>query len=216
MSNNKKKPINKNKKMETDMEIKDTVRIESFHIEEEAVTEDDHEESIEHVEVDKNKYNKTEDNPVPLVDTEDETTLVDKIVRSSSKDSKPIYHVRVEVDNIATQKRSFTDVNDAIIECNKYAGYKVFNENGIPIHVSTAPLDLSNTHSVEYAGKKYVLNEVKVFANATIKTPSGMVSGVYYLYDGINMNNRYRIVDKKSKANGNIREVIGYVAIEEI
>lgn len=195
---NKKKNISKSKSKPTssDIEIKNEIEVTETSIKKENV--------------------KKKEPVVPEVDTTDETKIVEEIVKTTSRDNSPIYQVRLEFDDISTQKQSFTNVNKAIIECNKYPGYKVFNESGTPIHISTAPLKLSNTRSVEYAGKRYKLNEAKLYASAIIKTPKAVVSGDYYLYDGIRMNDRYRIVDKKSKANGNIKDVVGYVRVEHM
>lgn len=155
-----------------------------------------------------------EETPV-VVDTTDETKLVEEFVNAKSTETAPLYHIRVEWNNIATQKESFTDINDAIKECNNYPGYKVFNEDGTPIHFSTAKIRMSSNNAVVYPGKRYDLVGAKLFANSTIETAKGIADGVYYLYDAQLINGRYRMVDNKAKVGKGIQFIAGYVAVEE-
>lgn len=187
--------------------------IEDNIVKEEEIKEDVKEEVVQS----SKKPDKKESTPLE-VDTSDETDIkvVEEIIKKPSGFKGPIYQIRTAWDNISTQKEAYTDINAAIKECNKYPSYKVFDEAGIPIHVSTAPLQLSNNNSVAYAGKKYILDNVKLFASPSINVPKAVISGEYYLYDGKLINNRYRIVNMKNKAQGSIKDVIGYVAIENL
>ena len=162
--------------------------------------------------IDTNVNNKTEIDDSLI----DETKIAEEIVYSRSDDDGPIYQIRTSWENIATQKGSYTDINEAIKECNKYPGYKVFNEAGVAIHVSTAPVKISSNNTVLYPGKKYDLNQVKTFASATINTPKAILSGVYYLYDAKLINGRYRIVDSRDKVEKGLQFVIGYVVAEDL
>jgi hypothetical protein len=150
------------------------------------------------------------------VDTTDETKAIEEFVNAKSVENGPIYYIRAQWSNVGTQKGSYTDINLAIKECNKYGGYSVFNDAGVAIHVSTAPVKMSSTNSVVYAGKRFDLIDTKLFPNSTTIYPKGMITGTYYLYDAQLINGRYRIVDDKNKIVKGIQSVIGYVAIEEM
>lgn len=162
--------------------------------------------------------NVSEDTPkeeIP-VDITDETKLVEEFVKAESTETAPLYHIRVEWSNTATQKESFTDINTAIKECNKYPGYSVFTEEGNPIHFSTAVIRMSSNNAVPYPGKRYDLKGAKLFANATIETAKGIADGTYYLYDAKCISGRFRVVDNKNKVGKGIQFIAGYVAQEEM
>lgn len=150
------------------------------------------------------------------VDTTDETKVVEEFVNAKSVENGPLYYIRAQWSNIATQKGTYTDVNAAIKECNNHGGYSVFNDAGVAIHVSTAPVKISSNNSVIYTGQRFDLINSKLFPNATTIYPKGMVTGTYYLYDAQLINGRYRIVDDKNKITKGIQSVIGYVAVEEM
>ena len=159
------------------------------------------------------------DNTSAVIDnssTIDETKLIEEFVESNSTENQLVYHIRIDWNNTATQKGSFTDINEAIRECNNYPGYKVFTEKGRPIHFSTAVIRITSNIAVAYTGKKYELNMAKLFASSTINVAKAIISGTFYLYDAQLINGRYRIVDNKSKINKGIQFISGYVAVEEM
>jgi len=146
----------------------------------------------------------------------DETKLVEEFVNAKTEKNAPIYQIRTEWRNTSTQKQAFTDINEAIKECNKYAGYRVFNEDGAALHLSTAIVKMSSVNAVVYSGKKYELSNAKLFANATINVPKGKANGAYYLYDAKLINGRYRVVKNKNHVEMGIKFIEGYVAVEEM
>lgn len=156
-----------------------------------------------------------EETNLPLDATEDETKTVDKMIKSDSTKNLPTYQIRVKFDKISTQKSAFTDINEAIKECNKYAGYSVFDEDENVLHISTAPFKLP-LNSVKYPGQKYELNNIKLFANSSADTAGVYTSGTYYLYDTQSINERYRVTNKKQYAEQGINYIIGYISIDEI
>lgn len=83
--------------------------------------------------------------------------------------------------------------------------------NGSPVipeltdNITTSP---ANKVSIEYdsilnssgdssyhAGKKVVLNKTAIYSTPTDTEPFSYKTGTYYLYDGVNNNNRYRITN---------------------
>lgn len=51
------------------------------------------------------------------------------------------------------------------------------------------------------AGDKLILENKKLFPNAYAETTKNTVSGTYYLYDGKEINGRYRITNRKDRVN---------------
>lgn len=117
-----------------------------------------------------------------------------------------LYEVRLSFDDAETSKGCFTNLNTAILECNKYAKYKVFNKEGKVVHVSTMEYkDLSTISSSLMPGQKIKLQDCKLYTNSTTQNAKTKVDGMYYIYDHVVYNGRYKISEEKNS------DCIGYV-----
>lgn len=68
------------------------------------------------------------------------------------------------------------------------------------------------------AGTKITLNNTPIYSSSIRKEPSSYLNGTYYIYDGIIMNNRFRITNMKKnvKASPISQKVIGYVRLKDL
>ena len=65
------------------------------------------------------------------------------------------------------------------------------------------------------AGEKIVCNNTPLYVSCDAKKPANHITGYYYLSDGKNFNNRYRVCAQKMYC-GAINKVIGYVRKDDI
>lgn len=67
-------------------------------------------------------------------------------------------------------------------------------------------------------GKKLVLNNTPLYSSSIRKDPTSFINGTYYIYDGIAMNNRFRITNLKKNVSALpiSSKMIGYVALNDI
>lgn len=95
-----------------------------------------------------------------------------------------IYHMRTAWDNVKSQTGAFKSLDNAKKSCK--AGYSVFDENG------TSVFTAEKAHKRD---DKITLKNAMLFASSTAK--SGIKkSGTFYLYDGVEINDGYRITTK--------------------
>ncbi len=95
-----------------------------------------------------------------------------------------LYRVRKTWDDAKSQTGAFKSLDNAKKSCK--AGYSVFNENG------TAVFTAEKAHK---KGDKVTLKNTVLYASSTAK--SGVKkTGTFYLYDGVEVNDRYRITTK--------------------
>lgn len=73
----------------------------------------------------------------------------------------------------------------------------------------------STTTKTPYKGQKLVLKNVPLYATASTKIASGKVNGVYYLWDGVLVNGRYRITNSASRV-GVQGQVTGFIDKEYV
>ena len=68
------------------------------------------------------------------------------------------------------------------------------------------------------AGTKVTLNNTPIYTSSINKKPSSYLNGTYYIYDGIVMNNRFRITNLKKNVNSLpiSSKVSGYVILKDI
>lgn len=50
-----------------------------------------------------------------------------------------LYRVRLSWADAASQKGAYSSLDNAIAECKKYAGYKVYNSNGVQVYPTSTP-----------------------------------------------------------------------------
>ena len=67
-------------------------------------------------------------------------------------------------------------------------------------------------------GQKIILENTPVYTSSVKKTPSSYMNGTYYIYDGILLNNRFRITNLKKNVNATpiSSKVTGYVKLDDI
>lgn len=95
-----------------------------------------------------------------------------------------IYRVRASWDDVKSQTGAFKSLDNAKKSCK--AGYSVFDENGAAVFTA---------EKAHKKGDKITLKNAMLFASSTAK--SGIKkSDTFYLYDGVEINGRYRITTK--------------------
>ena len=57
----------------------------------------------------------------------------------------------------------------------------------------------NSTPSALYAGMAVKLSRAKLYGSSSAATPANIVTGTYYLYDGVNIGGRYRITTSKDR-----------------
>ena len=123
--------------------------------------------------------------------------------------TKEIYRVGTAWKNgkCENQKGAFEILANAKALCNKYVGYFVFNSKGVKVHISTKKATAKPTIK---AGLKLSLKSVPLYASSSAKTKAGTVTGTYYLWDSVKVNNRYRITNSTSNV-GKAGQVTGWI-----
>ncbi len=95
-----------------------------------------------------------------------------------------IYRVRTSWDDAKSQTGAFKSLDNAKKSCK--AGYSVFDENGAVVFTA---------EEVHKKGDKITLKNTTLYASSMAK--SGVKkTGTFYLYDGVEVNGRYRITTK--------------------
>lgn len=116
----------------------------------------------------------------------------DKTNTSSSSSSSELYRVRKSWSDSASQKGAYSVLENAISECKKHNGYKVFNSKGAQVYpevvanTSTTKLVKSYAESgkatVTGASKVNVRNSYKIEENNIVATYS---KGESFYYDTV-------------------------------
>lgn len=102
-------------------------------------------------------------------------------VHSYMNSDKHLYRVRKSWADAKSQLGAFSSLGNAKRACK--AGYSVFDESGKVVY----PVPKS------YAkGTKIALKDITIYVSATAKSGTKK-SGTFYLYDGIEVNGRYRV-----------------------
>ena len=95
-----------------------------------------------------------------------------------------IYRVRASWSDVKSQTGAFKSLDNAKKSCK--AGYSVFDENGAAVFTA---------EKARKKGDKVTLKNAVLYASSTAK--SGVrKTGTFYLYDGVEVNGRYRITTK--------------------
>ena len=115
---------------------------------------------------------------------------------------KKLYRARKTRDDAKSQIGAYSVLENAKKACPR--GYEVFDEQGSVV--------FSNV--LKYGkGEKVYLADAKLYASADSKTEVRTIAGEYYLYDGKELNGRYRVTVKPEYC-GNTpagKYVTGYV-----
>ncbi len=110
-----------------------------------------------------------------------------KIPAQPKPETKKLYRVRKSKDDAKSQTGAYAVLENAKNACPR--GYEVYDELGNTV--------FSNV--LKYVkGEKVKLTNAKLYGSADAKEPAKEVTGEYYLYDGVNINDRYRITTRLS------------------
>lgn len=138
----------------------------------------------------------------------------------------PIYRVRKTWEDQPSQLIATQDIDIAMSEAMKHAGYKVYvGENGELFKdpwvktqepVEEAPKTLINEVNVIQARMPITLNKkIPVYNSYVSKKPHFYISGTLYFYDNVVKNNKVKIT-KTAYKDKTKNVVIGYVSIDDI
>lgn len=120
---------------------------------------------------------------------------------------KKLYRVRLSKDDAKSQTGAYSVLENAKKACPR--GYEVYDEQGNTV--------FSNV--LKYGkGEKVYLTGAKLYASVDSKTEVRTITGEYFLYDGKDLNGRYRVTVKPEYC-GNTpagKYVTGYVDKNEL
>ena len=105
-------------------------------------------------------------------------------VQSYMNSDKQLYRVRKSWSDVKSQLGAFSSLDNAKKACK--AGYFVFDESGKVVFTVTKTLK---------KGDKVMLKNTVLYASSSAKSGTKK-SGTFYLYDGIEVNGRYRVTTK--------------------
>lgn len=105
-------------------------------------------------------------------------------VQSYMNTDKQLYRVRKSWSDVKSQLGAFSSLDNAKKACK--AGYSVFDESGKAVFTATKSLK---------KGDKVMLKNTVLYASSSAKSGTKK-SGTFYLYDGIEVNGRYRVTTK--------------------
>ncbi len=96
------------------------------------------------------------------------------------------------------QKGAFAVFRNAVNFCKQQGEkYKVFDWNGKEVYPSEQKPTPEPTKP--FAGMAVKLIGAKLYGSASAKEPANIITGTYYLYDGVNIGGRYRITTSKDR-----------------
>ena len=142
------------------------------------------------------------------------------------KDDDPIYRVRRSWEEQSSQLIATQDIDKAMSEAMKHAGYKIYiGENGELFKdpwVKTQdqddkkPKSLINVVNIIQARMPVVLEKkTPVYNSYVSKKPQFYISGTLYFYDDTVKNNKVKIT-RTNKLNKSSNVVIGYMDLDDI
>lgn len=101
------------------------------------------------------------------------------------------------------------NLNELIKESNNLPDSKIMSEDGNLVHVSQNSKVIYNK---KYTGGEAIrLKGVRVYKKGA-SMPFTIGNGIYYLYNGECINNRYAIVKERRYSNTNSKNIFGYVS----
>lgn len=142
---------------------------------------------------------------------------------SKPKPSSELYRVRKSWTDVASQKGAYSDKNNAIAECKKHSGYKVFDSKGKEIYSNSAskPSKPSTSPNSDKEIKRYTEHGTcKVVANIlnvrNKPSTSGKVVAKYYKnetvkYDLVVLTEKYVWISWIGASSGTRR----YMAVKD-
>ena len=115
---------------------------------------------------------------------------------STTSTSNELYRVRKSWSDSASQKGAFSVLENAISECKKHSGYKVFNNSGTQVYTELQVVDNEQiTSSYKEVGKATVIvNKLNVRSNPNTKNSEVVASyskGESFNYNEVHISNSY-------------------------
>lgn len=108
------------------------------------------------------------------------------------------------------KKIKITDnLNELIKESNNLPDSKIMSEDGNLVHVSQNNKVIYNKKYI--GGEAIRLKNVRVYKKGS-NVPFTIGNGIYYLYNGECINNKYAIVKERRYSNTNSKNIFGYVS----
>lgn len=113
--------------------------------------------------------------------------------------------------------------DNKVIECAPSLGgvkvtqltYQRWTKYGLLDCINYAEIPTPTPAPGYYLGEKIVCNNTPIYVSCDAKKAANHVNGFYYLSDGKNFNNRYRITNQRMYC-GAVNKVIGYVDKKDI
>ena len=142
------------------------------------------------------------------------------------KDDDPIYRVRKSWEDQPSQLLATQDIDKAMSEAMKHAGFKVYvGENGElfkdPWEKTQEPEEgtskslISNVDVIQARMPIVLEKKTPIYNSYVSKKPHFYISGTLYFYDNIVKNNKVKIT-RTNKLNKASNVVIGYIDINDV
>lgn len=97
--------------------------------------------------------------------------------------NKELYRIRKTWADVASQKGAYSNLNSAIAECKKYAGYSVFNSVGVKVYPITSTCDTEIKRYSESG--KFTTTVDSIFFRNKPCTCHGTIQGSYYKSESV-------------------------------
>ena len=109
--------------------------------------------------------------------------------------TKELYRIRKSWEDAASQKGAYSNLDNAIAECKKYAGYSVFNSAGVKVYPVTSAICDREIKRYAESGKFTTLVDSIYFRDKPC-TCHGVIQGSYYknesvIYDLVVITEKY-------------------------
>ena len=109
--------------------------------------------------------------------------------------TKELYRIRKTWEDAASQKGAYSNLDSAISECKKYAGYSVFNSAGVKVYPVTSAICDRKIKRYAESGKFTTLVDSIYFRDKPC-TCHGVIQGSYYknesvIYDLVVITEKY-------------------------
>lgn len=133
--------------------------------------------------------------------------------QSNSNSNDNLYRVRKSWSEVSTQKGAYKDINNAISECKKHNGYKVYDKDGNQVYPEVSVSSILQKSYKENGKATVICSALNVRDNYDIKNSNVVAKynkGESFYYDEVYITNDYVFVSYISNS-GHKR----YVAVKD-
>lgn len=113
-------------------------------------------------------------------------TGADYVSISSQPEAKELYRIRKTWEDSASQKGAYSNLDSAIAECKNYAGYSVFNSNGVKVYPIPAPTTSDNEISRYSESGRFTTTTDLIYFRDKPSTVTGTIQGSYLKNESVN------------------------------